>query len=395
MFALSRYAKVFLALKEISNSYAKKNSLIFSLEQPMLRNYTAELSFLSFFCYFTDLSKNELLREKNYMINEIRELRRQAEKSLAAVSSLASLEDFRLEYLIKKGKIQALTDRMKEVPKEDKPLVGKELNLMKKSIEQRFAELKEQLSTTADDSPDIDLTLPGYRTFKGSYHPVLQTIDRMQEIFRDMGFDIAEGPEIEDGWHNFDALNFPPNHPARDIQDTFFMEDDKQREILLRTHTSPVQIRVMQSSKPPIRCIMPGRVYRNEALDATHLAEFHQIEGLYINKNVSLAELKATMITFAKKMYGDDLTFRFRASYFPFTEPSAELDCSMDGGKNWMEVAGCGMVHPKVLEAGGIDPEEYTGYAFGVGIERVTMLWTQIDDIRLMYENDKRVLEQF
>lgn len=329
------------------------------------------------------------------MLEDIKKLQEEAISYLQSIESLEQLEDFRLEYLVKKGKVQALTEMMKQLPKSEKPIIGKELNLMKKSIETSYSELKEKLESHFDSTPDIDLTLPGRKSFIGSYHPVLQTIDRMEKIFSDMGFDIAEGPEIEDGWHNFDALNFPPNHPARDMQDTFFVDDVQKREILLRTHTSPVQIRVMQSTEPPIRSIMPGRVYRNESIDSTHLAEFHQIEGLYIDRNVSLAELKATMITFAKKMYGDNLTFRFRPSFFPFTEPSAELDCSMNGGKTWMEVAGCGMVHPNVLKAGGIDPDEYTGYAFGIGIERVTMLWTQIDDIRLMYENDIRVLKQF
>lgn len=325
------------------------------------------------------------------MIEEIKKLKDEIAANLKNINSKDVLEDFRLEYLVKKGKVQLLMERMKEVPKEDKPIIGKELNILRKFVESEFNELKEKFESEALSSPDLDLTLPGRRGFKGSYHPVNATIDTMIDIFASMGFTVAEGPEIEDDFHNFDALNFPPDHPARDLQDTFFM--DKDGQYVLRTHTSPVQIRLMQDKEPPIRSIMPGRVYRNEALDATHLAEFHQVEGLYIDKKVTLAQLKATMITFAEKMYGKNLEHRFRASFFPFTEPSAELDIRRPGGK-WMEVAGCGMVHPNVLKAGGIDPEIYSGYAFGIGIERVTMLRTKLDDIRRLHENDKRVLVQ-
>lgn len=325
------------------------------------------------------------------MINDIKSLKSEVENKFKTILDNVNLENFRLEYLVKKGKLQQLMDRMKEVPKEDKPLIGKELNVLRKFIESEFAALKEKFESEDESTTNLDLTLPGRRAFIGSYHPVNQTIDLMIDIFASMGFTVAEGPEIEDDFHNFDALNFPPDHPARDLQDTFFM--DNSGKYVLRTHTSPVQIRLMQAKEPPIRSIMPGRVYRNEALDATHLAEFHQVEGLYIDKKVTFAELKATMITFAKKMYGEDLEHRFRASFFPFTEPSAELDIRRPGGK-WMEVAGCGMVHPNVLKAGGIDPEIYSGYAFGVGIERVTMLRTKLDDIRRLHENDRRVLVQ-
>lgn len=327
-------------------------------------------------------------------VEDIKSLKSEALAALENVNSTDSLEQFRLEYLVKKGKIQAVTDKMREVPKEDKPVFGKELNLMKKAINEAFESKKESLEQQESTSPDFDLSLPGRRKkSRGSFHPVMETLRQMISIFESMGFSVAEGPEIEDEFHNFDALNFPKDHPARDMQDTFFMKSDKS--VLLRTHTSPVQIRLMQSKNPPIRSIMPGRVYRNESIDSTHLAEFHQLEGLYVDKNVSLAELKATMIHFAKQMYGNDLEARFRPSFFPFTEPSAELDISKDGGKSWMEVGGCGMVHPNVLRSGGIDPEEYTGYAFGIGIERVTMLRTKLDDIRALYENDIRVLNQF
>ena len=337
------------------------------------------------------------------MINEINSLKTEIQQKLPEIKSIADLENFRLEYLVKKGKLTSLFERLKDVPKEDKPLVGKELNLLRQFTEAEFSSLKENLEESADSLPDIDLTLPGRRSFIGSKHPVLQTVQEMVDIFQSMGFTVAEGPDIEDGYHNFDALNFPPDHPARDMQDTFFVKSDS--DLLLRTHTSPVQIRVMKSQKPPIRCIMPGRVYRNESINARSLAEFHQIEGLYINKKVTFAELKGTLMTFAKKMYGEDSKFRFRPSFFPFTEPSAELDmsCFLCKGKGcrickqsgWLEILGCGMVHPNVLSECGIDPEEYTGYAFGFGIERVTLLRTGMDDIRLLYENDIRVLEQF
>lgn len=327
------------------------------------------------------------------MINEIKSLKEKIENRINDITSPEKLDEFKHEFLVKKGKIQKFFNELKNVPKEDKPIVGKELNLLRNYAQTKYDEIKSKFEKISESTPDIDLTLPGRISFNGSKHPVLETIRQMSDIFTSMGFDIAQGPEIEDNYHNFDALNFPPDHPARDMQDTFFVTEN--RDILLRTHTSPVQIRVMQSKEPPIRSIMPGRVYRNESIDSKHLAEFYQIEGLYIDKDVTLAELKATMMTFAKKMYGDDLTYRFRPSFFPFTEPSAELDISKDNGKTWMEVAGCGMVHPNVLKSGGIDSEIYTGYAFGIGIERVTMLRTGIDDIRALYENDIRILKQF
>lgn len=337
------------------------------------------------------------------MIEEIKKVRIEAESVLSQVKDLNSLEAYRMEFLVKKGKVQSFFDRMKEVSKEEKPLIGKELNILRQFTEGEYSRLKEKFEAALESVPDIDLTLPGRRGFKGTYHPVLKTIEDFVEIFDSMGFTVAEGPDIEDGFHNFDALNFALDHPARDMQDTFFIESDK--ELLLRTHTTPVQVRIMMSQKPPIRSIMPGRVYRNEAISARALAEFHQIDGIYIDKNVTFAELKATMIAFAKRMYGDDLKFRFRPSYFPFTEPSAEVDitcylCKGEGCRvckysGWLEIAGCGMVHPNVLTACGIDPEEYSGYAFGFGIERITMLRTGIDDIRYLYENDFRVLQQF
>ncbi|MCO5250949.1 MAG: phenylalanine--tRNA ligase subunit alpha [Candidatus Kapabacteria bacterium] len=337
------------------------------------------------------------------MIDEIRNLRNQIATEIGEITSKELLDNFRMKYLVKKGEIQSYFEKMKTAAPDIKPIIGKELNELRQFAEREFKELQEKFTTATETTVDIDMTLPGRRNFNGTFHPVLQTLEDITEIFRSMGFTVAEGPDIEDGYHNFDALNFAPDHPARDMQDTFFVKSD--RELLLRTHTSPVQIRVMQSQQPPIRSIMPGRVYRNESINSRSLAEFHQVEGLYIDKNVSLAELKATIMAFAKRMYGEKSKFRFRPSYFPFTEPSAEVDisCYLCGGtgcrickySGWLEIAGCGMVHPNVLRAGGIDPEIYSGYAFGFGIERVTLLRTGIDDIRLLYENDLRVLRQF
>ncbi|OGU60625.1 MAG: phenylalanine--tRNA ligase subunit alpha [Ignavibacteria bacterium GWF2_33_9] len=337
------------------------------------------------------------------MLEEVPILKKEIEEKLSLITDSKGLEAFRLEYLVKKGKVQVLFDRMKEAPKDQKPILGKELNILRKFVENAFAELKEKFESAEAVQPTIDLTLPGRTSSIGSAHPVYQTMDQMINIFTEMGFSIAEGPDVEDDAHNFDALNFPPDHPARDMQDTFFIKNGEN--LLLRTHTSPVQIRVMQGMKPPIRSIMPGRVYRNESINARSLAEFHQIEGLYIDKNVSFAELKATMMVFAKKMYGENSKFRFRPSFFPFTEPSAEMDitCFLCGGKGcrvckqsgWLEIVGCGMVHPNVLRNGGIDPSVYSGYAFGFGIERVSLLKTGVDDIRLLYENDTRFLNQF
>jgi phenylalanyl-tRNA synthetase alpha chain len=328
------------------------------------------------------------------MIEDIRNTKSEIESKLKSVENQDQLEDFRLEYLVKKGKIQAFFGKMRELSNEEKREVGKELNIVSKYAESEYKRLKQELEDKSITSSNIDLTLPGIKQFVGSEHPVRQTISQMIEIFTKMGFSVAEGPEAEDDYHNFDALNFPPNHPARDMLYNFFL-DNKHHTTVLRTHTSPVQIRMMENMEPPIRAIMPGRVYRNETLDSTHLAEFHQIEGLYIDKNVTMAELKATMMHFARVMYGDDIEFRLRASFFPFTEPSAELDIRTKHSNKWMEIVGCGMVHPNVLIAGGVDPEIYTGYAFGFGVERITMAKTQLDDIRKLYENDVRVLKQF
>lgn len=338
------------------------------------------------------------------MLNDINALRAVLEADLAAVTDAASLEAFRLKHLVRKGTVQALTDALRSVPREEKPAVGKALNTLRSWIDESFQLRRDQYERPTD-VPLVDMTLPGRMSGAGTVHPITAMIERAIEIFGSMGFDVAEGPDVEDDAHNFGLLNFAADHPARDMQDTFFVGGTDRSDLLLRTHTSSVQVRVMQSVKPPIRCIMPGRVYRNEAVSARSLAEFHQIEGLYIDKGVSIADLKATIMAFARRMYDETAQFRFRTSYFPFTEPSIEIDmscflckgagCRICKHSGWLEICGAGMVHPNVLEANGIDPEEYSGFAFGFGVERVVLLLTGIDDIRMLYDNDARVLGQF
>lgn len=325
---------------------------------------------------------------------------------LRAVSTAEQLEQFRLEYMVQKGRIRRMFERLREVPADEKPHIGRLLNDLRRTVEQEYARLQQQFQSRQQET-SIDPTLPGRVHPVGSLHPVLQTLDRMVEIFVRMGFAVVQGPQVEDDYHNFEALNFPPDHPARDMQDTFFLRptDVHGKPLLLRTHTSPVQIRLMEAMQPPIRAVMPGRVYRNEAISARSLAEFHQLEGLCVDEHTTFADLKGTLIAFARQMYGASIRYRFRPSYFPFTEPSAEMDiecflCSGQGCRvckysGWLEIVGCGMVHPNVLRACSLDPERYQGYAFGFGIERVTMLLTGIDDIRLLYENDIRLLHQF
>lgn len=338
------------------------------------------------------------------MLNDIQQLRSTIEQEIAAIDSLETAEAFRLKHLVRKGTIAGLMDRLREVPKEQKREVGQALNELRTLAETAEAEARERF-TASKKSVGPDVTMPGRKLSTGHEHPLMRAKARIEEIFRAMGFSVAQGPEVEDDFHNFGALNFAPEHPARDMQDTFFIKAGDRDDVLLRTHTSSVQIRLMESTKPPIRAIMPGRVYRNEAITARALAEFYQVEGLYVDRNVTMAQLKGTMLAFARAYYGEDVKSRFRPSYFPFTEPSAEMDitcflCSGSGCRickysGWLEIGGCGMVHPNVLSACGIDPEEYSGFAFGFGIERTLMLKTGIDDIRLLYENDVRVLEQF
>ncbi len=314
------------------------------------------------------------------------------------------LESFRLKYLSRKGIIPQLFDDLKDLPVDKKKETGKPLNELKQLAEAKMKEWLTLVSAKGEaETVDIDLTLPPIPNTIGSLHPLNLTRYRIIEIFERLGFNVADGPEIEDDWHNFSALNFPENHPAREMQDTFFIT--KNPDMLLRTHTSNVQIRLMENQKPPIRAIIPGRVYRNEAISARAHCFFHQVEGLYVDKNVSFANLKQTLYHFAKEMFGQETKIRLRPSFFPFTEPSAEIDisCFICHGKGcgickysgWVEIAGSGMVHPNVLKNVGIDPEEFTGFAFGMGIERVTMLRYGIDDLRLFSENDIRFLKQF
>lgn len=321
-----------------------------------------------------------------------------------SVSTKQELENFRLRFVSKKGAISELFEELKKLSKEEKQKIGKTLNDLKRAAETKLTEWQEKLEASPDSKvAEIDFTLPPVSDKTGNQHPLTLTRNRIIEIFERLGFSVADGPEIEDDWHNFSALNFPENHPAREMQDTFFVS--KNPEILLRTHTSNVQVRMMEKQKPPIRAIMPGRVYRNEAISARAHCFFHQVEGLYVDRNVGFADLKQTLYHFAKEMYGHDSKIRFRPSFFPFTEPSAEIDisCLICKGKGcnvckysgWVEIAGSGMVHPNVLRNCGIDPEEFTGFAFGMGIERVTMLRYQVNDLRLYSENDIRFLKQF
>ena len=338
------------------------------------------------------------------LLDRIADVRRDVESDLANIANAEALEAFRLKHLVRKGTIQSLVEELRTVPKEDKPAVGKSLNDLRQFTDAQFESLQNSFAkkSTVDK---VDVTLPPRGVPMGSIHPITQTLDRIIDIFSSMGFDVADGPEIEDDAHNFGKLNFAPDHPARDMQDTFFVDHKDRNDLLLRTHTSSVQVRVMESTPPPIRCIMPGRVYRNEAVSTRALAEFHQVEGLYIDKGVSMADLKGTIMAFARRFYDENAQFRFRTSFFPFTEPSAEVDmscflckgagCRVCKHTGWLEICGCGMVHPTVLQNCGIDPEVYSGFAFGFGVERVVMMLTGIDDIRMLYENDLRLLKQF
>jgi phenylalanyl-tRNA synthetase alpha chain len=335
------------------------------------------------------------------MQSEIASIRLQAETDIAAVSTESGLEEFRINYLARKGLVAGLFDRLKNVDASQKPVLGKMLNELRTHVQKLFDEKSSGLASSTTKSVKPDLTLPGRRQFRGTMHPLTQTMNEIKAIFISMGFGIAEGPDIEDDYHNFEALNFPPDHPARDMQDTFFIT----KKALLRTHTTPVQIRVMEKRQPPIRIIMPGKVYRNEALSARSLCQFHQIDGLYVDKGVTFSELKGTLISFIKQYYGSGLKYKFRPTFFPFTEPSADIyiTCFICGGKGckmckyggWLEILGCGMVDPNVFECVGYDPEVYSGYAFGMGIERIAALKYGVDDLRLFYENDIRFLNQF
>jgi phenylalanyl-tRNA synthetase alpha chain len=317
-------------------------------------------------------------------------------------STSETLEQFRINMLGKKGAITELLAQLRDVPVEQKKEAGQQINLLKQAALDRIASLKALIGATSPtEHSSLDLSRPGEELPLGARHPLSLVRNEIFEIFKKIGFVVADGPEIEDDWHNFTALNFPPEHPARDMQDTFFISND----MALRTHTSSIQIRVMENQKPPIRILAPGRVFRNEAISARAHCIFHQVEGLYVDKNVSFADLKQTLLYFAQEMFGEKAQIRLRPSYFPFTEPSAEVDvsCQLCHGKGcnvckhtgFLEIMGCGMVDPNVLENCGIDSSVYTGYAFGMGIERITMLKYGVNDLRHFFENDLRFLKQF
>lgn len=320
-----------------------------------------------------------------------------------AATSPDKLEQFRIRFLGRKGLLQDLFESFKTLPGEQKKEVGQLLNTLKNAAQERFDMLRDSLVVTQETVATDDLTRPVVFRHFGSRHPISLVRDRILTIFSHLGFSVNEGPEIEDDWHNFSALNFPPEHPARDMQDTFFVAS--KPDIALRTHTSSVQIRVMETTKPPIRAVFPGRVYRNEAISNRAHCFFHQVEGLYIDHNVSFADLKQTLLYFSREMFAPDTQIRLRPSYFPFTEPSAEMDisCNLCGGKGcgfckytgWVEILGCGMVDPAVLENCGINSQEFSGFAFGMGIERITNLTYQVKDLRMFSENDLRFLQQF
>lgn len=323
------------------------------------------------------------------------------------IHTSADIEAFRLKYTVRKGLVASLFGRLKTVAPDERPRIGQLLNTLKERAERKLDAAEKRVAAAETDNRQApDLSLPGRRHFIGSEHPVQKVLGEMKQIFAAMGFGIATGPELELSRYNFDMLNFPPDHPARDMQDTFFVTSgNPEDDVVLRTHTSPVQVRVMLDNPPPIRVICPGKVYRNEAISSRSYCVFHQLEGLYIDKKVSFADLKATIFSFARQMFGKDVQLRFRPSFFPFTEPSAEVDvsCYLCGGEGcrvckksgWLEILGCGMVHPNVMRNCGIDPEAWSGYAFGMGIDRTVLLRYKIDDLRLLFENDIRMLRQF
>ncbi len=335
------------------------------------------------------------------MLDKIKQIQEDL-KNLHA-ESMQEVEELRIKYNSKKGVINQLFADFKNVEPELKREVGQAMNVLKDSFQETIDTLKAHFEAKQETESKLDLTIPAEPLRLGARHPLSLVRNEIIEIFTRLGFTVAEGPEIEDDWHVFSALNFPPEHPARDMQDTFFIEKDP--DILLRTHTSSVQARVMETTKPPIRAIFPGRVFRNEAISARSHCIFHQIEGLYVDENVSFADLKQTLLYFSRELFGEKTQIRLRPSYFPFTEPSAEMDvsCSICGGKGcnvckhsgWLEILGCGMVDPNVLELCGIDSKKYSGFAFGMGVERITMLKYGIKDIRHFFENDIRFLKQF
>lgn len=339
------------------------------------------------------------------MQEQLNQIQCDAIEEIKSSTSSQGIEEIRVKYLGKKGLLTGILRGMGKLSKEERPVVGKVANEVREAIEN---ELENALSTIKNKEKNerlqnevIDITMPGNMPRRGGLHPINTVLDEIKEIFFGMGFEITDGPEVEKDYYNFEALNIPKNHPARDEQDTFYINEN----VVLRTQTSPMQIRYMENNKPPIRMISAGKVYRSDAVDATHSPVFHQIEGLVVGKGITMANLKGTLDTFVKRFFGENIKTKFRPHHFPFTEPSAEVDvsCFMCGGKGcrvckgegWIEILGCGMVHPKVLELGGIDPNEYSGFAFGMGLERIVMIKYGIDDIRLLFENDVRFLKQF
>ncbi len=339
------------------------------------------------------------------MKEKLEQIKAEAIREIQNSDGLAKLNDVRVAFLGKKGELTAVLKGMKDVLPEERPMVGQLVNETRESIEKLIEETKAKLEAAERDlklkQEVIDVTLPAKKNKVGHSHPNTIALEEVENIFIGMGYEVVEGPEVEYDYYNFEALNIPANHPAKDEQDTFYINED----IVLRTQTSPVQVREMEKGKLPIRMIAPGRVFRSDEVDATHSPSFHQIEGLVVDKDITFADLKGTLAEFAKELFGEDTKVKFRPHHFPFTEPSAEVDvtCFKCGGKGcrfckgsgWIEILGCGMVHPRVLKMSGIDPEEYSGFAFGVGLERIALLKYEIDDMRLLYENDDRFLKQF
>ena len=336
---------------------------------------------------------------------QLEQIRRAAKEALASFDSAEQLEKARIQYLGKKGELPAILKLLGKLSAEERPVIGQLANEIRKDIEDTIANKSAEIKKAAQEKrlaeETLDVTMPGTLPQIGYKHPLSIVLDEIKDIFMGMGFDIAEGPEVEYDYYNFEALNIPKDHPARDTQDTFYINDN----IVLRTQTSPVQIRVMEKTQPPIRIIAPGRVFRSDAVDATHSPLFHQIEGLVVDKGITMADLKGTLETFAKRLYGENTKIRLRPHHFPFTEPSCEIDvscfkcggkgCPFCKGEGWVEILGVGIVHPKVLKNGGVDPDVYSGFAFGVGLERLVLFRFNIDDMRLLYENDMRFLSQF
>ena len=350
-------------------------------------------------------TKDFLIERKNNMKEQLEQLRKNALDAVRQSGDLASLENARVRFLGKKGEITNVLKQMGKLSPEERPVMGQLANAVRQTVEDAIAKAAEELKNKQKElqlkAETIDVTLPGEPQPEGHRHPLEIVLNEVKDIFIGMGFSIADGPEVEWDYYNFEALNIPEGHPARDTQDTFYITE----KMLLRTQTSPCQIRYMENHKPPIRMIAPGRVFRSDPVDATHSPLFHQIEGLVVDKNITMADLKGNLLTLAKKLYGENTEIRLRPHHFPFTEPSCEIDvsCFRCGGKGcpmcknegWIEILGAGMVHPKVLERGGIDPEEYSGFAFGLGVERLAMFRFSVDDMRLYYENDARFLSQF